>query len=482
MTRLLLTLISFALVSTSVFGTEAEKDKAKKPKKPKLESGIYAEFTTSKGVILIKLEHEKAPMTVANFVGLVEGDFKADTVVISKAYYDGLKFHRVIANFMIQGGCPQGNGMGNPGYKFEDEFHPDLKHTGPGILSMANSGPATNGSQFFITHVATPHLDNKHSVFGHVISGQDIVNAIAQDDLMIKVKIIRKGSDAKKWNATETFDRVQKEIKMRQLVELREVLVNMEQKGDYENAIKACQQVKRLDTNDTSMDGKITELTAKMNDMKIYQLRETAKKAEAAGDYSSAIQAYQNISRVDPKDKEAATKVTELTVLLEKENAELAAYVEKVSKMKPPAFNEFMYQEILKTYPNAKQSPSGLVYIIENPGENLKPAKGSAMSVHYRGTFRTSGKQFDASYDRGQPMNFQYQVNRMVLGFEEGLGLMGKGGKGKIFIPYHAAYGAEGRGGAIPPYSDLVFDLEILDVQLAPMEQHEHHDGDGHNH
>ncbi|MDG1333048.1 MAG: FKBP-type peptidyl-prolyl cis-trans isomerase [Crocinitomicaceae bacterium] len=140
-----------------------------------------------------------------------------------------------------------------------------------------------------------------------------------------------------------------------------------------------------------------------------------------------------------------------------------------------------MYKEILEKYPNAKQSPSGLVYIIENPGEALKPAKGSKMSVDYRGTFRLTGKEFDASYNRGQPMNFQYKVNRMVSGFEEGLGLMGKGGKGKIFIPYHAAYGPEGRGAAIPPYSDLVFDLEIRDVQAPPVEQHEHHEGDGHN-
>lgn len=484
MIRLLFTLFSVALISTSVFAEEPGKDKAKKPKKPKLEEGIYAKVTTSKGVIIIKLEHGKAPMTVANFVGLVEGDFTAEGKVIDKPYYDGLKFHRVIANFMIQGGDPQGNGSGGPGYKFEDEFHSDLKHSGPGILSMANSGPATNGSQFFITHTATPHLDRKHSVFGHVVFGQDVVNAIEQDDLMIKVKIIRKGKEAKKWNATETFARVQKEIKEKQLVELRQVAQNMEQKGDFENAIKACQQLKRLDSEDASMDGKIAELTEKLNESKLSQMRETAKKAFDSGDYAAAMQAYQNILRMDPNDKESATRLEELNVIVEKEKAELAAYIEIVSKMKPPTFNDYMYQEILKTYPTAKQSPSGLVYVIENPGTGMKPAKGNNMSVHYRGTFRTSGKQFDASYDRGQPMNFQYQVNRMVAGFEEGLGLMGKGGKGKIFIPYHSAYGAEGRGGAIPPYSDLVFDLEILDVQATPppVQQHEHHDGDGHNH
>jgi cyclophilin family peptidyl-prolyl cis-trans isomerase len=431
MIRLLFTLFSVALISTSVFAAETGKDKAKKPKKPKLEKGIYAQFTTSKGVILLKLEHEKAPMTVANFVGLAEGDFTADTSVYTEKFYDGLKFHRVIADFMIQGGDPLGTGTGGPKHRFADEFHADLKHTGPGILSMANSGPSTNGSQFFITHKATAWLDGKHSVFGHVILGQDIVNAIEGGDLLIKVKIIRKGRKAKKWNATKQFARVQKEIKEKQLKEVTARLVKMEEAGEYPSVIQACQEVKRLDpTQAEDMDAKIAKINVEM----------------------------------------------------EAEKAALQARIDEISKMNPQAYNELMYKEILKDYPKAKQNPSGLVYIIDNPGESLKPAKGSKMSVDYRGTFRLTGKQFDASYDRGQPMNFQYQVNRMVLGFEEGLGLMGKGGKGKIFIPYHAAYGAEGRGGAIPPYSDLVFDLEIIDVQAAPVEEHEYHDGDGHNH
>ncbi len=181
-------------------------------KKMKLEKGIYALMSTNKGDILIKLKHKETPMTVANFVGLSEGDFVNDTLSFTEPFYDGLKFHRVIANFMIQGGDPQGNGQGGPGYKFYDETNKDIKHDGPGILSMANSGTNTNGSQFFITHKATPWLNGKHTVFGKVLKGQDVVDAIAQNDTILKVKIYRLGKEAKKFNATEVFESVSKEI------------------------------------------------------------------------------------------------------------------------------------------------------------------------------------------------------------------------------------------------------------------------------
>ncbi|WP_343623587.1 peptidylprolyl isomerase [Flavobacterium lindanitolerans] len=170
-----------------------------------MENGIYAKFNTPKGAILVKLTHDKTPGTVGNFVGLAEGNLENKSRPQGKPYYDGLKFHRVIPDFMIQGGCPQGTGTGGPGYQFDDEFHPELKHDKPGVLSMANSGPGSNGSQFFITHVPTSWLDNKHTVFGHVVEGQNVVDAIAQGDEIQSIEIIREGDEAKKWNAIEAF-------------------------------------------------------------------------------------------------------------------------------------------------------------------------------------------------------------------------------------------------------------------------------------
>ena len=226
---------------------------------------------------------------------------------------------------MIQGGCPLGNGTGDPGYKFQDEINDELKHSGPGILSMANSGPNTNGSQFFITHKATPWLDGKHTVFGKVIKGQDVVDAIEKDDLIKKLKIIRKGKNAKKWNASDAFN-----------------------KG--------------------------------------------VQKAEA--EYAEA-------------------------------NAEYA----KIDAMSDAEYSSFMFEEVVKNFPNAQKSNSGLVFVIENEGEGLVPTPELQFPCIIRVLFRKDGKKFDSSRDRNQPFNFKYKVQSMIPGFEEGISLIGKGGK-----------------------------------------------------
>lgn len=335
-----------------------------------LPPGIYAEMTTNKGKIVLQLEFQKTPMTVANFVGLAEGNFTAMGNTYDKPFYDGLKFHRVIPDFMIQGGDPQGNGTGGPKHKFADEIVPDLKHTGPGILSMANAGPGTNGSQFFITHKETSWLDGKHTVFGHVIEGQDVVNNIIQGDSIITLKIIRNGQEAINFNATKAFE-----------------------KG--------------------------------VEDAKI---AEQARIAQA----------------------------------LKEEEAEKAR-IEKVSKMSVDEYKVYLLNEIKKKYPLAKQTTSGLVYVITQEGNGTKAEKGNKVSTHYNGTF-LSGKKFDSSYDRKTPLDFVHDAGQMIKGYDEAIALMSKGAKGVFVIPYFNAYGAGGRPPVIPAYSDLVFEIELLDV------------------
>jgi peptidylprolyl isomerase len=176
-----------------------------KDEKSDLSDGLYAEINTDKGKILLELEYRKAPVTVANFVSLAEGKNPfVSNEYKGKHFYDGLTFHRVVENFMIQGGDPLGNGSGGPGYKFSDEFT-ELGHDRAGTLSMANAGPGTNGSQFFITHRPTEDLNGRHSVFGYVVTGQDVVDSIAMGDKIESVKIIRVGEAAKRFDAVKTF-------------------------------------------------------------------------------------------------------------------------------------------------------------------------------------------------------------------------------------------------------------------------------------
>ncbi|KUJ60149.1 peptidylprolyl isomerase [Flavobacteriaceae bacterium CRH] len=210
-------LFLFCLAMVNMQAQTTKKAAAKKPATTKSATakaaatnpneGIFATISTTKGDIVLTLEYVKAPVTVANFISLAEGknpNVKAEKLK-GKPFYDGLKFHRVINDFMIQGGDPDGNGSGGPGFSFKDEFVDNLKFDKGGILAMANSGPATNGSQFFITHKDTPWLNGKHTIFGHVVSGMDVVNKIVQDDIMTKITITRKGAAAKKFDAVKVI-------------------------------------------------------------------------------------------------------------------------------------------------------------------------------------------------------------------------------------------------------------------------------------
>ncbi|MCP3889817.1 MAG: peptidylprolyl isomerase [Desulfobulbaceae bacterium] len=317
----------------------------------KLKDGLYAKFDTEKGEIICQLEFEKTPLTVTNFVGLAEGtkDLGGGAKAKGDRFYDGLKFHRVIPDFMIQGGCPLGTGTGGPGYTFPDEIDPSLSHSGPGILSMANAGPGTNGSQFFITHVATPWLDGKHTVFGHVISGQDVVDKIKGDDLLTSIEIIRVGEKAESFKSDqEAFD---------------------------------------------ALNGNFEKLQ---------------------------------------KEKALAAMEEEQTLISEQ-------------------------------WPDAVTTPSGLKYVVVAEGEGDIPQKGNTVSVHYTGKL-LSGKKFDSSVDRGQPIEFPVGQGQVIKGWDEALLGMKKGEKRILIIPPDLGYGAPGRG-PIPPNAYMVFDVELVDFK-----------------
>jgi cyclophilin family peptidyl-prolyl cis-trans isomerase len=475
MNKLLLTLLSLTLIG-SVFAGDAEGKKPKKEKKAKMADGMYAKITTTKGVIMCKLEFEKTPMTVANFVGLATGDFMVDTNKYTTPFYNGVKFHRVIKNFMIQGGDPQGNGSGGPAHRMFDETRSDLKHTGPGILSMANSDPQgskkaysntgkSNGSQFFITHKATPHLDGLHTVFGHVIDGQNIVNKIEQGDEMITVEIIRQGKAAKSWDATSVYKQV-----------------NMDLTPEGQKALLARNKV-TIATQTEDMAALQTKLDATTKEK---------KKTKIANDIKPLKASIDRLTQVNTSIEESLAGAVKV--------AEEKAYIAKCSAMSTEEFNTFFLSEIIKDFPSAKQTKSGLVYVMENAGEGEKPVKGSKMSVHCTGNFRKDGSKFFSTKDKpGKPMDFEYKVQGMVPGWEEGLAMLGKGGKAKFFLPFHLAYGAAGRQGAIPPFSDLIFTTEVLNVvapkpvaptpkpvdgelQPKPPVDHSGHNHDGHNH
>jgi len=363
---------------------------------PSATEGIFATIVTTKGTIVVQLEFQKAPITVANFVSLVEGTntFVTKEKQKGKPFYDGLKFHRVIKDFMIQGGDPDGNGSGGCGYSFKDEFS-DLKFDKGGILAMANSGPATNGSQFFITHKDTPWLNMKHTIFGHVVQGMDIVNLVAQDDVILKVTITRKGTLAKQFDAPKVFT-------------------------DY--------YANRAD------DAKKQALIDAENKKKKAEIEAVAKKAYIEK-YATVIKAKSAYL----KDTKATTTVT----------------------------------------------PSGLAYKIIQKGTGVKPTDGTTFYFNYAGYFE-DGTLFDSSYEDVSKVYGKYDANRaaqngyrafpfeagkkdgMIPGFLEGLGLMTFGDKAIIYIPANLAYGERGAGEVIPPNTNLIFELEMIEKVAEP--------------
>ena len=333
-----------------------------------LQDGMYAEMKTSKGTILLALEMEKTPMTVANFVALAEGNHpEASSAFQNKPYYNGLVFHRVIEDFMIQGGDPTATGSGGPGYRFPDEIT-DLTHSGPGILSMANAGPGTNGSQFFITHKATSWLDGKHTVFGKVLEGQSVVDSIAQMDTLQKVTIIRKGKTAKSFDAPKIYAEV-----------LQDIQEDLEVAAERQAAISA----------------------------------ETKIKFEAQKDNATFTQS--GLGYVI-REKGNGRKVTETN----KAMTHYAVYFADGSLLETSMANT---AEALGLLDKARAAAGGYAPI---PAEVTDEA-------------------------------------RMISGFKEGLRLLREGDKATLFLPYNIAYGEQGTRG-IPPKSDLIFEIEIVEV------------------
>lgn len=249
-------------------------------KYPDLEDGLYAEFVTTKGIMVAKLEYEKTPVTVANFVALAEGNHPlVKEEYKGKKYFNGLKFHRVMDKFMIQGGDPTATGTGDPGYKFSDEFYPELIHDKPGILSMANSGPGTNGSQFFITEVPYPSLDYRHAVFGELVKGLDVQDSISnvkvdeknkpiEDVVISEVNIIRKGFDAKNFNAPKVFTEELPKIAQRQ----QELQEEMRKKAEQEKMAQEESNLLAANEIKPTLDDYLSKAETLASGLKVYYI------------------------------------------------------------------------------------------------------------------------------------------------------------------------------------------------------------------
>ena len=384
-----------------------------KARYPDLEDGMYAEFVTSKDTMVAKLFYKKVPVTVANFVALTEGEHPlVEEQYKGKRYYDSTTFHRVIDNFMIQGGDPTATGGGSPGYKFEDEFSPDLKHDKPGILSMANSGPATNGSQFFITEKATTHLDayledgtlkkcgtfpggSCHAVFGEIIIGLDVQDSISnvkvgagskpiEDVVISEINIIRKGKEAKKFDAPKVFT---------------------------------------------------TELP---------KIKERAEAAKA-------------------KAKRKAEEQKRLKEEKSKKAAEAFKPILDTHNSKAKAFSSGLKKHIIKAGTGNK-TKTGQSVLVNYEGY-FTDAK----------LFDSNVKKIEEKYGKLNPAKVQRNLYKpvsmkvspdaqLVAGFKEALASMKIGEKAFFYVPSHLAYGERGRQPVIAPNTDLVFIIEITEL------------------
>ncbi len=339
----------------------------------KLSKGLYAEIKTNKGDIMVNLNFKETPITVANFVSLIEGKNKeVSPEYYKKKYYDGLIFHRVIDNFMIQGGCPQGTGMGDPGYKFKDEFNENLKHDGPGILSMANSGPNSNGSQFFITHKETPWLDGRHSVFGKVIDsiGIEVVNLIKQNDTIENISIIKVGREARSFKASKIFSNHFEEEK-----------INKEKK------------------------------IALLKNIKLGKKMEHETKKSMSISTNSGLQYIKTYKSNGPKVDPNKVIMTHYAVYFE-DGSLLDTSILEVAEQ---------YDIVNLNRKNA----GGYTPIESRVGSD----------------------------------------DALIPGFKEGLRLLNVGDKAIIYIPYYLAYGEVGRESMIPPKSNLIFEVEIVELK-----------------
>lgn len=445
--------------------------------------GIYAVFKTSKGEIICKLEYQKAPLTCANFIGLTEGNLTYGDVKITKPYYNGIKFHRVIKDFMIQGGDPAGNGSGGPGYKFPDEFDSTLMHTGPGILSMANSGPNTNGSQFFITHKATPWLNMKHAVFGSVVKGQDVVDAVEQGDVMETVTIVRVGKEAKKFNANAVFNERVLNIEKERLAK-----VEAQKKAFKEKWLKTYPNMSITESGlmyEHKVEGS-GKKPVEGNKIRVHYtgFLEDGSQFESSHDRPSDLWMVLAKGKMLEGWHEAFLLMKEggkMKIVLPPwlgfgaqgkgvipPNAHLTFDLELMEVVDPAeqkkADEKAFKAEMDLKYPKSKTTKSGLRYEMELEGKGDLPKDGQEVEVHYTG-YLTDGTKFDSSVDRNQTFKFTLGKGMVIKGWDEGIKLCKVGGKIKLIIPYWLAYGEQGRPPQIPQKAHLIFDVEVISVK-----------------